>query len=99
VAAPAKLPAWLIDEGFTLDQMSRTKIVRSTHDLGPTPVVAPVVLLGPEQNEATGALNSIAWGDWAASSSVATWFGATVGVEGFWHRAAYSTATDWCRSE
>jgi hypothetical protein len=60
VAAPAEFPAWLI-EGFALDQMSPTEIVRSTHDLGLTPVDTPVILLGPEHREAIGALISIAW--------------------------------------
>jgi hypothetical protein len=85
VAAPAELPAWLIDEGFTLDVESPTKIVRSTHDVGPTPADTPVRLLGLEHREAIAALNSRAWGDWSASSPVATWFGATVGAEGFRH--------------
>lgn len=85
VAAPAELPAWLIDEGFTRDLASPTKIVRSTDDVGPTPTDTPVRLLGPEHREAIGALNSLVWGDWSASSPAASWFGATVGAEGFRH--------------
>jgi len=85
VAAPAELPMWLIDEGFALDVAMPTKIVRSTHDVGPTPADTPVHLLGPEYREEIATLNARAWGDWSTSGPVATWFGATVGVEGFRH--------------
>ncbi len=89
VAAPAELPAWLIDEGFTLDVASSTKVVRSANDVGPTPTDTPVRLLGRESREAVAALNSLVWGDWSATSPAATWFGATVGVEGFRHYGAF----------
>ena len=85
VAAPAELPAWLIDEGFELEVASPTKIIRFTHDVGPAPADTPVRVLGPEHREVIAALNSLAWGDWSATGPAATWFGATVGVEGFRH--------------
>jgi hypothetical protein len=83
--SPPELAQWLVDAGLRRTENGVLKTWCSTEQVRPASSEVEIRRLGPEHRDAVADLNVLAWGAWEAPGLLRTWFGATVGTEGFRH--------------
>lgn len=89
VAAPADTPTWLRQAGLHPATEQMTKVWGRLENLDVEPEDCEIRQLTEADAGRVAALNVRAWGAWQAPVSLAPWFGATVGREGFAHYGGF----------
>ncbi len=89
-AAPSELHShWLTDVGLRRTEHGMTKTWHSIDLLPPASSDVEVRRLGRGHRDAVADLSLAAWGAWEGTGPLRTWFGATVGTQGFHHYGVF----------